>query len=424
MNRPAILCLLLATTPPLLAADGTVVLRCGRLIDAAADRPVDDASILVRNGRIEAIGSDVNAPPDAEEIDLRTKTCLPGLIDLYAHLGINPGTLSSIDITRSSAARALDALRNAQTMLRAGFTTLRCPGEFDQYYGIVDVRDAIRRGEFVGPRMLVAPHAISATGGHGDFNNLAADLDIMTPTLIVDGAEELRKAIRQEIKYGADWIKLMATGGVMSAGDDPNVTTFSKEELEAAVEETHRHGKKITVHAIGTPGIKAALRAGVDAVEHGILLDDEAVSLFEQTGAMIVPTLYVLNYIIEVGADVGFPAESIAKGRALQAERDRRLRKAFASGIRVAFGSDTIFPHDTAAREFALLVGLGLPPLEAVRSATKNAAELIGLADEVGTLEVGKQADIIAVEENPLEQIRTLEKVIFVMKGGDVVTHR
>ena len=296
------------------------MLRCGRVIDAVSDRPIENASILVRDGRIEAVGASVSVPAGAEEIDLGSRTCLPGLIDLHAHLTINPETLSSIDITRSSAARALDALRNAQTMLHSGFTTLRCPGEFDQFYSVVDVRDAINRGEFVGPRMLVAPHAISATGGHGDFNNLASNLAIETPTLIVDGADALRKAIREEFKHGADWIKLMATGGVMSAGDDPNVTTFSDEEFAAAVEEVHRHGKKITVHAIGAPGIKAALRAGVDSVEHGLLLDDEGAELFKERGAMIVPTLYVLNYIIETGEGVGFPAESIAKAVALQEE--------------------------------------------------------------------------------------------------------
>ena len=420
MHKVKVIILVLVVSTSIVAADGSVVLRCGRMIDAVSDSPIVNASILVRDGHIESVGQGITTPTGVEEILLGTKTCLPGLIDLHAHLTINPETLSFIDVKRSSAARALDALRNAQTMLRSGFTTLRCPGEFDRFYSVVDVRDAINRGEFVGPRILVAPHPISATGGHGDFNNLASDLAIETPTRIVDGADSLRKAIREEFKHGADWIKLMVTGGIMSAGDDPNVTTFSDEELAAAVEETHRHGKRITVHAHGSHGIKAALRAGVDSVEHGSLIDDEGIDLFRERGAMLIPTLYVLDYVIEEGAKIGFAAESIGKGKAIQEERKLRLTKAFARGVKVAFGSDTIFPHEHAAREFAVLVGLGLSPMEAVLSATKNAAELIGL-DQIGALEVGKRADIIAVNDNPLDNISTLENVIFVMKDGDVI---
>ncbi|MGH9870049.1 MAG: amidohydrolase family protein [Candidatus Polarisedimenticolia bacterium] len=407
-----------------MAAPEAVVLRCGRLIDGITDQPKADVGILVRDGRIAAIGAEVRGSSTAREIDLRSATCLPGLIDLHAHLTINPKTLSGLDVTRSSAARALDALRNAQTMLRAGFTTLRCPGEADAFYAIVDVKKAIARGEFLGPRLIVAPHALSATGGHGDFNNLAADLDIATPTRVVDGADALRKVIREQLKYGADWIKLMVTGGVMSAGDDPNVTTFTDEELAAAVEETHRHGKKITVHAHGSTGIKVSLRAGVDSIEHGSLVDDEGIAMFKERGVSLVPTLYVLSYIIESGEKMGFPAESIAKARAIQAERDRHLRKAFAAGVRVAFGSDTIFPHGDAAREFAALVGLGLAPMDAIRAATGNAAALLGLEEDIGSLEVGKSADIVAVPGNPLENIRTLESVSFVMKAGEIVKGR
>ena len=231
MHKVKVIILVLVVSTSIVAADGSVVLRCGRMIDAVSASPIVNASILVRDGHIESVGQGITTPTGVEEILLGTKTCLPGLIDLHAHLTINPETLSFIDVKRSSAARALDALRNAQTMLRSGFTTLRCPGEFDRFYSVVDVRDAINRGEFVGPRILVAPHPISATGGHGDFNNLASDLAIETPTRIVDGADSLRKAIREEFKHGADWIKLMVTGGIMSAGDDPNVTTFSDEEL-------------------------------------------------------------------------------------------------------------------------------------------------------------------------------------------------
>ncbi|MYF77515.1 MAG: amidohydrolase family protein, partial [Acidobacteria bacterium] len=268
------------------AAAQDTVLRCGAIFDG--DAMGGGGDIVVREGRI------VTGPPDSGEVvDLSGYTCLPGLIDLHAHLTINPETLTALDMTRSSAARALDALHNAQKMLKAGFTTLRTPGEFDGFYGTVDLKNAIARGQHLGPRLLVAPHAISATGGHGDFNNLMADLHIETPTRIADGPEGLRLEIRREFKYGADWIKLMMTGGVMSAGDDPNVSTYTEEEVRAAVEEAHRHKKKITVHAHGAPGINTALRAGVDSVEHATLVDEEGIRLFKERGVPMVPTLYV-----------------------------------------------------------------------------------------------------------------------------------
>ncbi|HEY5756975.1 MAG TPA: amidohydrolase family protein, partial [Steroidobacter sp.] len=341
--------------------------------------------------------------------------------DLHAHIEVNPDTLSGSDLDRSSAARALDGLHNAQVMLQAGFTTLRDPGESDRYYSTVAIRDAITSGKAIGPRLFVAPHALGPTGGHGDFNGLANDLHIEVPTRVANGVDEIRRTIREEVKYGADWIKVMATGGVMSAGDDPNRSAYTDEELRAAVDETHRLGRKITVHAIGAEGIKAAVRAGVDSVEHGMLIDDETIALMKQKGTWLVPTLYVLDYVVNNGPSIGFPAESVAKGRALLAERDKRLRRAFTAGVKVAFGSDTIFPHGDATREFAELVRLGLSPAEAVRAATINAARMLGIANQVGTLERGQLADIVAVAANPLEDVRTLEQVRFVMKSGRIV---
>ena len=410
---PVVAGLLLAGVLPAAAQD--TLLRCGAVFDG--ETLSGAAEIRVSGDRIAGLEGGA-----AEEvIALDEYTCLPGLIDLHAHLTINPETLTALDLYRSSAARTLDALKNAQAMLGAGFTTLRSPGEFDGYYGIVDLKRAIARGDHEGPRLLVAPHAISATGGHGDFNNLMADLHIETPTRIADGPEQLRAEIRREFKYGADWIKLMMTGGVMSAGDDPNVSTYTEEEIRAAVEETHRHGKRITVHAHGAPGIVMALRAGVDSVEHATLVDEEGAALFRERGVPMVPTLYVMNYIVEEGEAIGFPRESIEKARALMEERNRRIGAAFASGVPVAFGSDTIFPHATAAREFAVMVGLGLSPENALRSATTVAARALGLEDEIGRLAPGYTADLIAVADNPLEDIRTMENVLFVMRSGRVV---
>ncbi|MGH8316256.1 MAG: metal-dependent hydrolase family protein, partial [Steroidobacterales bacterium] len=315
----------------------------------------------------------------------------------------------------------LDALRHAQIMLRAGFTTLRDPGEFDRYYATVAVRNAIASGKFVGPRLFVAPHLLGPTGGHGDFNALAPDLQIEAPTRTADGVDEIRRAVREEIKRGADWIKLALTGGVMSAGDNPAYTAYTDEELRAAVDETHRLGRKITVHAIGAPGIKAAVMAGVDCVEHGSLIDDETIKLMKQRGTCLVPTLYVLKYIIEQGPRLGYSEESLAKGRALDKERQEHLHRALVGGVKIGFGSDTIFPHHLAPREFAELVNLGLTPQEALRTATVNAADVLGISAEVGTLEPGKLADIVAVAANPFENIRTLEDVRFVMSRGRVI---
>ena len=395
------------------------LLRCGAIFDGEA--LTGPGEIVVRDGRIAAGDGAGSGAGGGEAVDLTGYSCLPGLIDLHAHLTINPDTLTALDMNRSSAARVLDALKNAQAMLGAGFTTLRTPGEFDGWYGVVDLKRAIARGDHQGPRLLVAPHAISATGGHGDFNNLMADLAIETPTRIADGPDGLRAEIRREFKHGADWIKLMMTGGVMSAGDDPNVSTYTEAEIRAAVEEVHRHRKKITVHAHGAPGINLALRAGVDSVEHATLVDEEGIALFRERGVPMVPTLYVMNYILEEGEAIGFPRESIEKARALIEERDRRIGAAIAAGVTVAFGSDTIFPHHTAAREFAVMVGLGLSPRDALRSATAVPARVLGLEDEIGRIARGFAADVIAVAGNPLENIRVMEDVRFVMRAGVVV---
>ena len=401
--------------------EDVIALRCGRALDARSATALEDVTILVEGGTIRALGQDVQIPAGARVVDLSGYTVLPGLIDLHAHILINPTATLGTELSRSSADRALDGLANAQTMLRAGFTTLRDPGDFDLYFASVAVKEAIADGDFVGPTLFVAPHLIGPTGGHSDLNDLCPEFGVRVPSRIADGADELRRTIRDEIKHGADWIKIMATGGVMSAGDNPNLTAYTQEELAAAVDETHRHDRRITVHAIGAEGIKASLRAGVDCIEHGILIDEEGIALMKERGTWLVPTLYVLDYIIEEGRELGYPEESIAKAVALQADRDRCLRRAFEAGVSVAFGSDTIFPHEYAAREFACMVRLGLSPHEAIRAATANAAAVLGIEDRVGTLEVGKAADIVAVRGDPLERIEVLEDVRFVMKSGRIV---
>jgi imidazolonepropionase-like amidohydrolase len=415
--------LLLCSAMPANAQSSQVVaIHCGRLIDVRSEKPMVNATIIVRDGRIDSIGTDVAVPAGSQNIDLSHATCLPGLMDLHAHILFNParGTDDNY-LLGSSAYKALYGLKRAQQELSEGFTTLRDPSDFDKYFALVEIRDAIARGDFTGPRMFVAPHALTSTGGHADLNDIAPDVDTIAFGKIVSGPQSMREAVREEIKYGADWIKVYVSGGVMSAHDDPRVQTFTDEEIQAAVDETHRLRKKITVHAIGTDAIKESVRAGVDSVEHGLLIDDETIRMMKDKGTYLIPTLYVLNYIVEEGPKMGFPQASIDKGKAMIAERDRRLRAAFAAGVKICFGSDTIFDEQFVPREFPLLVSLGLTPFQAIQAATINPATLLGIDKETGTLEAGKQADIVAVEQNPLEDIHALEHVKFVMKGGTVV---
>src|ERR1700728_3901441 len=392
--------LLLCFAMPANAQSSQVVaIHCGRLMDVRSEKPMVNATIIVRDGRIDSIGTDVAVPAGSQNIDLSHATCLPGLMDLHAHILFNParGTDDNY-LLGSSAYKALYGLKRAQQELSEGFTTLR------------------DRSDFTGPRMFVAPHALTSTGGHADLNDIAPDVDTIAFGKIVSGPQSMREAVREEIKYGADWIKVYVSGGVMSAHDDPRVQTFTDEEIQAAVDETHRLRKIITGHAIG-----ASVRAGVDSVEHGLLIDDETIRMMKDKGTYLIPTLYVLNYIVEEGPKMGFPPARIDKGKAMIAERDRRLRAAFAAGVKICFGSDTIFDERFVPREFPLLVSLGLTPFQAIQAATINPATLLGIDKETGTLEAGKQADIVAVEQNPLEDIHALEHVKFVMKGGTVV---
>ena len=403
-------------------SDRPIAIRCGNLIDGRSNESIPHAVIIVRGGRIETVGTDKIVPAGSESIDLGSATCLPGLMDLHAHILFNP--LRSTDenyILGSSAYKALYGLKRAQQEMQLGFTTLRDPSDFDKYYALVEIRDAIARGDFIGPRLFVAPHALTSTGGHADLNDIAPDIDTLAFGKIVSGPLSMREAVREEIKYGADWIKLYVSGGVMSAHDDPRVQTFTNEEIEAAVDETHRLRKRITVHAIGTEAIKESVRAGVDSVEHGLLIDDETIRMMKERGTYLIPTLYVLNYIVEEGPKMGIPESSVNKGKAMIAERDKCLRAAFAAGVKIAFGSDTIFDEQYVPREFPLLVELGLTPFQAIQAATINPATLLGIDKDVGTIETGKQADIIAVSQNALEDIRALEHVKFVMKNGVIV---
>lgn len=398
------------------AAKEATILSCGQLLNVKTGELVRDATITVRGDAISSVGP--AAIPGARAIDLKNAVCLPGLMDLHAHI------MHGNYLEGSSAYKTLMALKRSQEYLRLGFTTLRDPGDIDKYFGLVDLRDAIARGDFQGPNLFVAAHPLTATGGHGDLNDLAPDITEQSFGVIVRGADSAREAVRREVKYGADWIKIFVSGGVMSSHDDPRVQQLTDEELRAAVDEAHRYGKKVAVHAIGTAAIKSSVLAGVDSVEHAILIDDETIQMMKQRGTYLCPTLYVLDYIVDEGPKIGIPEGSIAKGKKLVEERNRNLRKAFSAGLNIVFGSDSIYPTELVPREFLKMTELGLTPLQAIQAATINAARLLGAESRLGSVEVGKEADIIAVPNNPLQDVTALQDVRFVMKSGQVVTNK
>jgi imidazolonepropionase-like amidohydrolase len=388
------------------------------MIDVVAGKRVSPAVIVVRGERIAAMGSDVRIPQEARVIDLSGATVLPGLFDLHSHFLDN-----SDGGTRGSAAdNALSGARNARTILLSGFTTIRDPGGGSPSYANVSVRDAINRGWFDGPRCLVAGRFLSITGGHGDYNSLPPEREI-EPENIVNGLEEMRKAVRRDTKYGCDWIKLYVTGGFLSAGDDPDQQHFTDEEIRVAVEEATRLGKFVAAHAHGAQGIKAAVKAGVRTIEHATFIDDEGIELMKKHGTFLVPTMRTIEVLAEE------PTGSASAGRRKAFDLSRKhfarmlenIGKAAKRGVKVCFGSDMVtMPHGLAAQEFRLHVMAGRAPLEAIRSATIVSAEALNQHDDTGSIEVGKYADIIAVEGNPLDDVTVLERVGFVMKSGRV----
>lgn len=401
-------------------AQAATAIKCGSLLDMTGDKARKDVVVVVDGGRITAIGQTV--PEGATVIDLSARTCLPGLTDLHTHLMIRMDrSVADNFLTYSSADKALMALKNAQIMLRHGFTTVRVPGDLEFEFANISLRNAINRGDVVGPRMLVAPHMLSETGGHGDFNEIAPDGPEIPGTVVKSGVDNVREAVRHEIKYGADWIKISASGGVMSEHDDPRVQGFTDEEIQAFAEEAHRRGKKITAHVHGDAAGYAAAKAGFDSIEHGTLLEDRTLQLMKKNNVALVSTRYVVEWIIAQGVTGGISENNLAKAKSVSDRGRVTLKKAYDMGIRIGFGTDQIFPHEESPREFASLVRVGLTPIDALRTATVNAAQILGLQSEIGTIEVGKAADIIAVPADPLADITVMEKVNFVMKGGQVI---
>jgi len=406
-----------------LGAQETIALKASRMIDPRRDGPIDNAVVVIRGDRIEAAGAAfaVTVPAGARVLDLSGYTILPGLMDCHVHITGTPGDGGDTQkLKETPAHEAIRGVAHAKITLEAGFTTIRNVGSGN--YADAALRDLIEEGVVPGPRMWVATRGLGATGGHADINGWSSDLKLPGTAEIADGIDELRKAVRTQIKNGADLIKVTATGGILSVGDAVTHQQYSLEELQAIVETAGMLGVKVAAHAHSPRGMNDAVRAGVISIEHGSLIDDEGIRLMKERGTFLVPTLYTLDFIIQEGASSGVPQYSIDKAKSIAKQQRERLSAAFHAGVKFAYGTDAaVFPHGRNARDFRILVEeLDVQPIEAIRTATINAAELIGIEDRAGTLEPGKWADVIAVAGNPLENITLLENVRFVMKGGVV----
>jgi imidazolonepropionase-like amidohydrolase len=404
------------------ASEKVAVIRAGRLFDGTSERLLTDQVIVIRGDRIEQVGpsSSVKIPKDATVIDLRKGTVLPGLIDGHEHIfltGEDNGRYEEQILKESWQYRTIEAIVNAKKDLDAGFTAMRDCETEGAMYSDVDVRNAVNNGLIAGPRLLVATRAMSVTGSY-PLLGYSPEVPVPHGVEIVDGPEEARKAVREQISYGADFIKIYGTGRSHFAPDGKlvSIPTFTEATIEAIVDETHRHGEKVACHAYGDPGLKNCLDAGVDAIEHGLDLTDADIAEMVRKKIWLVPTL--LPY--ELIRDDDMKASGGKNSRA--AIHEVSFKKALAAGVMIAFGTDAgPFPHGTQAREFEYMVRYGMSPAQAILSSTRGAAELMGWQDEIGTVEKGKDADIVAVSGDPLTDITEVERVKFVMKGGEVI---
>jgi imidazolonepropionase-like amidohydrolase len=400
-----------------------VIVRAGRLLDVKTGKLLTNQSVVIEGDKITAVepGDSIKASPADTVVSLPNATVLPGLIDVHTHLTGDPQfgyEALSISVPRE----ALIGAKNARITLDAGFTTVRNVGAGG--YSDVALRDAINAGDVPGPRMLVSGPALGITGGHCDNNLLPFEYHV-TELGVADGVEGVQHKVREVIKYGADVIKFCATGGVLSKGDDPQASQYTLEEMKALVADAHRLGRKVAAHAHGAQGILWASEAGVDSVEHCSYIDDAAIAEVKKNGTYVVPTLYLTDWLMENMQKIGLPEMYAKKERAIIPIVQKNLAHAFASGVKVAFGTDAaVYPHGLNAHEFAVYVKLGMTPLQAIQTSTVNAADLLGWSDKVGSVEPGKWADLIAVDGDPTQDVTTLQQVKFVMKGGAVVKNQ
>jgi imidazolonepropionase-like amidohydrolase len=400
-------------------APAVVVLKAARLVDGRGGAPLAPAMVRVEGDRIAEVGSRLAVPAGARVIDLGEATLLPGLIDLHTHLTDKFGVhWEQALVSTTPGQAALWGAANARATLMAGFTTCRDMGPTWPYVD-VDLRNVIEQGGVPGPRLLVAGNYVSSTGGAGDARQFSIYVDVPIVRNLADGPDEITKGVRTHLKNGADFIKILATGAVLSKGIPPGSQQYSDAEIQAAVTEARRWGRQVAAHAHGADGIKAAIRAGVRTVDHGSMLDDEAVAMLKGSSATYyVPTLYTSD-VIDTTASV--PESEKERERQIRDAQYVGFRRALAAGLSIGVGSDAaVIPHGQNARELSVRVGLGEKPMAALVSATRINAEILGWSDRIGTVEKGKLADLVAVPGDPLAEITAVERVGFVMKGGTV----
>ncbi len=398
-----------------------MIIRAGRVLDVRTGQFRANQAIVIEGEKIAQIApsSDVKAAAADTVIDLPDATLLPGLIDMHTHLTFELTSLGYQGLGISTSREALHGARNAKKTLEAGFTTARNLGARD--YADIALRDAINDGDVIGPRIVASGPALGITGGHCDGNLLPPAFHFEGGSGVADGVEAVQHKVREVIKYGADVIKICATGGVLSKGDDPNASQFTLEEMKAIVADAHRLGRRVAAHAHGAEGVRWASEAGVDSIEHGHLMDDAAIATLKKNGTYLVPTIFLTEYMQEHLEHSDVPEFSKKKMRDVMAAAQQNIRKAFAAGVKVALGTDAaVYPHGLNAGEFHVYVKLGMTPLAAIQAGTINAADLLGWNDRAGALEPGKWADVIAVDGDPTKDVTILEHVKFVMKGGAV----
>ena len=409
-----------ADVPSTATPESITVIKAGKLLDVASGRVRSDQVIVVQGGKISAVGAVgvTVVPPGATVIDLSSKTVLPGLIDTHTHVTGDPTTPPYHGYGISIPREALKGARFARDTLLSGVTTIRNVGAAG--YSDIALRDAINAGDVIGPRMLASGPAIGITGGHCDSNMLAPQYDERAEG-VADGVEAVRAMVRKNIKYGADVIKYCGTGGVFSKGDTPGAQQYTAEEVAAIVDEAHMAGRRVAVHAHGTAGIKVALKAGVDTIEHASLIDDEGLELAKKNGAWLSMDIYNTEYTQTAGPKRGELEEFLRKDREVaQAQRDN-FRKAVQKGVKLTMGTDTgVFPHADAPKQLAYMVQYGMTPMQAIQAATKVGAEALGIEQTAGQIAPGYSADIVAVTRNPLDDIHAMDNVEFVMKQGTV----